>query len=72
VQERGLFYQKKFTKVENITTSKKLELSLVKQGRNKTWLSKELGISRPVLYQRLKDNFWTINEITILKSHGLI
>ncbi len=58
--------------MENITTSKKVELALTEQGRNKTWLAKQLNVSRPVLYQRLKDNFWSIEQIAILKSIGLI
>jgi len=58
--------------VERITTSKKVELALKEQGRNKSWLADKLNISRPVLYQRLSDNFWKPSEIIILKSIGLI
>lgn len=55
-----------------ITTSKKVELAIKEQGRNKTWLAKQLGISRPALYQRLNDNIWSVGEIIKLKSIGLI
>jgi transcriptional regulator with PAS, ATPase and Fis domain len=58
--------------MEKITTSKKVEFALKNQGRNKTWLAKELGISRPSLYQRLSDNVWQNNELIKLKSIGLI
>lgn len=55
-----------------ITTSKKVELALKEQGRNKSWLAIQLGISRPILYQRLSDNLWQSIEINKLKSIGLI
>lgn len=55
-----------------ITTSKKVELALKEQGRNKTWLAIQLGISRPALYQRLKDNCWQFGEVNKLKTIGLI
>ena len=55
-----------------LTTSKKVELSLKEQGRNKSWLALQLGISRPVLYQRLNDNLWKTGEISKLKIIGLI
>ena len=58
--------------MERITTSKKVELSLIENGSSKSWLAKQLNISRPVLYQRLKDNFWTTGEIIKLKLLGLI
>ena len=55
-----------------ITTSKKVELALKEQGRNKSWLASQLGIGRPLLYRRLKDNFWTNKETNKLKLIGLI
>ena len=55
-----------------LTTSKKLEFSLKEQGRNKTWLASQLGISRQALYKRLNDNFWKAGDIIKLKSMGLI
>jgi len=58
--------------LNKLTTSKKVELSLKEQGRNKSWLAKELNISRPALYSKIKDNFWSINEVLKLKSIGLI
>lgn len=58
--------------MERITTSKKVEFALKDQGRNKSWLAKELGISRPILYQRLSDNIWQAAEVMKLKTLGLI
>jgi len=58
------------TKVLN--KGKKVELKLKDQGRNKTWLAKKLGISRPSLYQRLKDGYWTNYELYKLKELGLL
>jgi len=55
-----------------LTTSKKLELSLAEQGRSKTWLANYLGITRPTLYSKINDNFWTLNEILKLKKAGII
>ena len=58
--------------MERATTSKTVELNLKDQGRNKSWLADQLGISRPTLYKKLSDNFWTIGEIIKLKSIGLV
>lgn len=55
-----------------ITISKKVELALKNQGRNKSWLAIQLGISRPSLYQRLSDNIWHDSEVRKLKTIGLI
>ena len=57
---------------QRLTTSKKVELALKEQGRKKSWLAKELGVSRPLLDRRLNDNFWQTTEIFKLKSLGLI
>lgn len=58
--------------MERLTTSKKVELSLKEQGRNKTWLAEKLGMNRPTLYARLKDNFWKPDDVIKLKLIGLI
>ena len=58
--------------MERLTTSKKVEFAIKDQGRNKTWLANQLGITRPVLYDRLKNNGWEFNEINKLKEIGLI
>lgn len=55
-----------------ITNSKKVELALKEQGRNKSWLALKLGISRPSLYARIKDNSWLSEDIIKLKTIGLI
>ncbi len=57
--------------MNRLPTNKKVELELKAQGRNKSWLANELGITRPVLYSRLKDNFWTPTELMKLKAIGL-
>ena len=69
-----VFFELKIYKrvMSGLTTSKKVELSLKEQGRNKSWLALQLGISRPVLYQRLNDNLWKIGEISKLNTIGLI
>ena len=56
----------------NVTISKKVEFALKDQGRNKSWLAMQLGVSRPILYKRLKDNIWHDSEVRILKTIGLI
>jgi len=58
--------------LERLTTSKKLEFSLKEQGRNKSWLANELGINRPALYGKLKDNSWSLGEISKLNKLGLV
>jgi len=58
--------------LERLTTAKKVEFALKDQGRNKSWLAEQLGVSRPVLYQRLKDNAWNAHEIIKLKTIGLL
>lgn len=55
-----------------MTTSTKVRLSIESQGRKKTWLASILGISRPNLDQRLKDNFWSDGQIRLLKEYGVI
>ena len=58
--------------MERLTTSKEVELNLKEQGRNKKWLAEQLGISRPTLYKKLDDNFWSVSELIKLKTIGLI
>lgn len=55
-----------------MNTSQKVEFALKDQGRSKTWLAEKLGISRPTLYQKLKDNFWSVNEIITLNRLGIL
>jgi hypothetical protein len=50
-----------------ITTSKKVELELKDRGIKKIWLADQLGIARQTLDIRLRDNFWTADEIVKLK-----
>lgn len=69
---RALFFELKFTVLNKLTASKKVEFALKDQGRNKSWLAKELGLSRPVLYDRLKSNTFNNNELNKLRSIGLI
>ncbi len=58
--------------MQRLTTSKKVELIIKEQGRKKTWLAKELGITRQKLDSNLSDNFWTVGDIIKLKSLKLI
>lgn len=58
--------------MKRMNTSQKVEFALKDQGRSKTWLAEKLGISRPTLYQKLKDNFWSVNEIITLNRLGIL
>jgi DNA invertase Pin-like site-specific DNA recombinase len=51
---------------------KDIELNIKKQGRSKTWLMSELGISRRTFYERLKSNTWKNDELAKLKNLNLI
>ena len=42
------------------------------RGINKSWLIKQLGISRGTFYSRLKDGLFTPEEHSILNIHGLV
>jgi hypothetical protein len=53
-------------------TSDKVILYLAKSSMTKLILSKELGISRPTLDQRLKDNTFLVGEIMTLQRLGVI
>jgi hypothetical protein len=50
------------------TTSEKIGVLLDRKKKTKTWLSKELGMSRPTLDKRMKDNFFTVHELMIIKT----
>ena len=55
-----------------MTTSCKVLAAIESQGRKKTWIASILGISRPNLDKRLKDNFWNDGQIRLLKEYGII
>lgn len=57
---------------EPIKTSDKVKFALSNQGRKKTWLADQLGISRPTLDNRLKDNSFLIGEIMKLQELGIL
>ena len=52
--------------------STELERTIKEQGRKKIWIAKQLGISRPTLDSRIKDNSWTDAEINRLQELQLI
>lgn len=55
-----------------IKTSDKIILKLAKNSKlTKKDLACKLGISRPTLDQKLKDNTFSVGEILILKSWGI-
>jgi DNA-binding NtrC family response regulator len=70
--EIAFFINFKITDLERITTSKKVEFALKEQGRNKTWLARQLSLTRPTLYDRLDSNSFTDSEILKLRAIGLI
>ncbi len=51
---------------------KDIEVNIKKQGRSKTWLMKQLGISRATFYSRLQDNTWKPSELAKLKELELV
>jgi lambda repressor-like predicted transcriptional regulator len=51
---------------------KDIESRIESQGRSKTWLMKQLGISRRTFYSRLKNDDWRSNEMLILLKLGLV
>lgn len=66
--EKGVLLAKKLTKMINkLTTARKVEFYLKDQGRKKTWLSEQLGVSRPTLDKKLRDNSFSDDEIARLK-----
>ena len=46
--------------------------SIKKQGRKKLWVAEQLGIARPTLDKKLKDNSFTVEETAKLKELGLV
>lgn len=57
---------------ERLKTSDRVRFALRNQGRKKTWLAEQLGISRPTLDNRLKDNSFLIGEVLKLQELGII
>jgi len=55
-----------------MTTSLTVKQNIKKQGRKKSWLAKELGVSRPTLDNKIRDNYWSVSELVILKRLGLV
>lgn len=53
-------------------TSDKLTKTIKDQGRKKTWIAEQLGISRPTLDARIKDNSFTDMEINRLQELQLV
>jgi len=53
-------------------TSDKLRLTIIDQGRKKNWIADQLGISRPTLDARLRDNSFTTIEINRLQELQLV
>ena len=53
-------------------TKTKLQESIKSQGRKKTWIAEQLGISRPTLDRKLNDNSFTSEEKAQLRELQLI
>ena len=51
---------------------KDIEVNIKSQGRSKTWLMNQLGISRGTFYDRLKENNWKPEELAKLKDLKLV
>lgn len=54
------------------TQMKDIEQNIKMQGRSKTWLMTQLGISRRTFYMRLKDDNWKPNELRKLQELKLV
>jgi DNA-binding XRE family transcriptional regulator len=58
--------------MENIKTelsfSETIRLALDRQGRKQVWLAKEMGVTTQTIYNKLKNNEWTVSEKIALKS----
>lgn len=52
-------------------TSQKIEVFIKNRGVKKGWIAEQLGISRPTLNERLRDNCFKIDEIIKLKNIGI-
>ena len=57
---------------QRMSTHEIVKDQLIKQGRKKTWLSQQMGMSRPTLDERLKENCWLPGEILKLKQLGIL
>lgn len=55
--------------MERLTTARKVEWALKNQGRKKTWLAEKLGMSRPTLNRKLKDNTFSVSEIYDIQKY---
>lgn len=53
-------------------TKNKLKESIKSQGRKKSWIAEQLGISRPTLNNKLEDNSFTPEEERKLRELQLI
>jgi len=51
---------------------KDIEVNIKNQGRSKTWLMSQLGMTRGTFYDRLKQNNWRPDELAKLKNLNLI
>jgi len=54
-----------------VKTSEKVIIWMSRNGKTQIEVAAELGITRQTLAQRLKDNFFTIEEIVKLKKLGI-
>jgi hypothetical protein len=50
------------------STSEKVKEELFRQSKKKIWLAEQLGVSRPFLDARLKDNCWSVGEVVKLQN----
>lgn len=59
---------------ERLITSDIVDLALARRSASegKQWLAKQLGVSRPTLNERFRDNTWTDPEISKLRELGLL
>lgn len=55
-----------------MTNSIKLQISIKEQGRKKSWIADQLGISRPTLDKRMEGNNFTDAEINRLQELQLL
>ena len=54
------------------TISISVKSAINSQGRKKSWVASQLHISRPTLDARLTEDDWKPEEVTILKSIGIL
>lgn len=47
---------------------KTIKASLAYIGRTVPWLAKQLGLSKGTIYQRFKDELWTLPELRRMKE----